>query len=118
MGINVVFGLAFCAEVANSWMILSGLMSYPTFKTHFKNGDSYQAITQAIRPEPLLTTLHPLSARSRIMEGEEKSQYYQGWENLGQPLGWDCFRSMTGVSNDQPYPKEYTAAIDKNLEYL
>jgi hypothetical protein len=49
-------------------------MSYPTFKTHFKNGDSYQVMTQAIGQEPLLTTLHPLPAGSRIMGGQEKSQ--------------------------------------------
>jgi hypothetical protein len=49
-------------------------MSYPTFKTNFKNGDSYQVMTQAIRQEPLLTTLHPLPTGSRIMGGQEKSQ--------------------------------------------
>jgi hypothetical protein len=47
-------------------------VSYPTFKTHYKNGDSYQVMTQARRQEPLLTTLHPLPAGSRIMGGQEK----------------------------------------------
>jgi hypothetical protein len=50
------------------------ILSYPTFKTYFKNADSYQVRTQAIRQEPLLTTLHPLPAGSRIMGGQEKSQ--------------------------------------------
>jgi hypothetical protein len=45
---------------------------YPTFKTHLKNGDSYPVMTQAQRQEPLLTTLHPLPAGSRIMGGQEK----------------------------------------------
>jgi hypothetical protein len=31
-------------------------------------------MTQAIGQEPLLTTLHPLPAGSRIMGGQEKSQ--------------------------------------------
>jgi hypothetical protein len=47
-------------------------VSYPTFKTHFKNGDSYQVITQAIGQEPLLTTLHLLPMGSRIIGGQEK----------------------------------------------
>jgi hypothetical protein len=71
-------------------------VSYPTFKTHFKNGDSYQVMSQAIGQEPLLTTLHPLPAGSRIMGGQEKSQCHLGWGNPGQPPRWDCFRSMTG----------------------
>jgi hypothetical protein len=75
-------------------------------------------MTQAIRQEPLLTTLHLLPIGSRIMGGQEKSQYYLGWGNPGQPLRLDCFQSATAVSNMQPYPKEHTAAIDKNLEYL
>jgi hypothetical protein len=93
-------------------------VSYPTFKTHFKNGDSYQVMTQAIRQEPLLTTLHPVPAGSRIMGGQEKSQRHLGWGNPGQPPKLDCFRSTTEVSNAQPYPEEHTAAVDKNLEYL
>jgi hypothetical protein len=88
-------------------------LSYPTFKTHFKNGDSYQVMTQAIRQEPLLTTLHPLPAGSRIMGGQEKSQRHLGWGNPGQSPRLDCFRSTTEVSNAQPYPEEHTAAIDK-----
>jgi hypothetical protein len=96
-----------------------GLLSYPTFKTHFKNGDSYQVMTQAIRQEPLLTTLHPLPTGSRIMGGQEKSQCHLGWGNPGQPPRLDCFRSTTEVSsNAQPYPEEHTAPVDKNLEYL
>jgi hypothetical protein len=93
-------------------------MSYPTFKTHFKNGDSHQVMTQAIGQEPLLTTLHPLPAGSRIMGGQEKSQRHLGWGNPGQPPRLDCFQSTTEVSNAQPYPEEHTAAVDKNLEYL
>jgi hypothetical protein len=50
------------------------LLSYPTFKIHFKNRDSYQVMTQAIGQEPLLTTLHTLPAGSRIMGGQEISQ--------------------------------------------
>jgi hypothetical protein len=61
-------------------------VSYPTLKTHFKNGDSHQVITQARRQEPLLTTLHPLPAGSRIMGGQEKSQRHIGRGNPGQPL--------------------------------
>jgi hypothetical protein len=52
----------------------SSYLSYPTFKIHFKNGDSHQAVTQAIRQELLLTTLHPLPTGSRIIGGQEKSQ--------------------------------------------
>jgi hypothetical protein len=52
------------------------------------------------------------------MGGQEKSQRHLGWGNPGQPLRLDCFQSTTVVSNAQPYPKEHTAAIDKNLEYL
>jgi hypothetical protein len=92
-------------------------VSYPTFKTHFKNGESYQVMTQAIGQESLLTTLHPLPAGSRIMGGQEKSQHYLGRGNPGQPPRLDCFRSMPEVSNAQPYPEEHTAAVDKNLEY-
>jgi hypothetical protein len=44
-------------------------LSYPTFKTHSKNGDSYQVMTQATRQEPLLTTLYLLPAGSRIIGG-------------------------------------------------
>jgi hypothetical protein len=55
-------------------LIRGEVVSYPTFKTHFKNGDSYQVMTQAIRQELLLTTLHALPAGSRIMGGQEKSQ--------------------------------------------
>jgi hypothetical protein len=69
-------------------------VSYPTFKTHFKNGDSYQVMTQAIRQEPLLTTLHPLPAGSRIMGGQEK-RVSQPW--LGNMRG-DSFRSTTGAT--------------------
>jgi hypothetical protein len=94
------------------------IVSYPTVKIHIKNGDSYQVMTQAQRQEPLLTTLHPLPAGSRIMGGQEKGQHYLGQGNPGQPQRWDCFRSMTAVSNAQPYPEEHTAATDKNLEYL
>jgi hypothetical protein len=99
-------------------LIRGEVVSYPTFKTHFKNGDSYQVMTQAIRQEPLLTTLHPCPIGSRIMGGHKKSQHYLGQGNLGQPPRWDYFQSTTAVSNMQPYPEEYTAAIDKNLEYL
>jgi hypothetical protein len=49
-------------------------MSYPTFKIHFKNGDSYQVMTQAIGQEPLLTTVHLLPTGSRIIGGQEKGQ--------------------------------------------
>jgi hypothetical protein len=98
--------------------VCTALLSYPTFKTRSKNGDSYQVMTQAIRQEPLLTTLHLLPAGSRIMGGQEKSQRYLGWGNPGQPLRWDCFRSMTAVSNAQPYPEEHTTTINKHLEYL
>jgi hypothetical protein len=58
-------------------------VSYPTFKTHFKNGDSYQVMTQAIRQESLLTTLHPLPAGRRIMGGQGKSQRHLGRGNPG-----------------------------------
>jgi hypothetical protein len=75
-------------------------------------------MTQAIRQEPLLTTLHPLPTGSRIMGGQEKSQHHLGQGNPGQPLRLGCFRSTTAVSNAQTYPEEHTAAIDKNLEYL
>jgi hypothetical protein len=88
-------------------------VSYPTFKTHFKNGDSYQVMTQAIGQELLPTTLHPLPAGSRTMGGQGKSQCHLGRGNLGQPPRLDCFRSTTAVSNAQPYPKEHTAAIDE-----
>jgi hypothetical protein len=67
------------------------VLSYPTFKIHFKNGDSYQVITQAIGQELLLTTLHPLPTGSRIMGGQGKSQRHLGWGNPGQPLRLDCF---------------------------
>jgi hypothetical protein len=99
-------------------LIRGEVVSYPTFKTHFKNGDSYQVMTQAIGQEPLITTLHPRPAGSRIMGGQEKSQRHLGQGNPGQPPRLDCFRSTTAVSNAQPYPEEHTAAIDKNLEYL
>jgi hypothetical protein len=66
-------------------------LSYPTFKDTFKNGDSYQVMTQAIGQEPLLTTLHPLPTGSRIMGGQEKSQHHLGWGNPGQPPRLDCF---------------------------
>jgi hypothetical protein len=75
-------------------------------------------MTQARRQEPLLTTLHPLPAGSRIMGGQEKGQRHLGRGNPGQPPRLDCFRSMTAVSNAQPYLEEHTAAVDKNLEYL
>jgi hypothetical protein len=75
-------------------------------------------MTQALGQEPLLTTLHPLPTGSRIIGGQEKSQCHLGWGNPGQPPRLDCFQSMTGVSNAQPYPEEHTAAVDKNLEYL
>jgi hypothetical protein len=75
-------------------------------------------MTQAIGQEPLLTTLHPLPTGSTIMGGQEKSQRHLGWGIPGQPPRLDCFRSMTEVSNAQPYHEEHTAAIDKNLEYL
>jgi hypothetical protein len=90
----------------------------PPLKTHFKNGDSYQVMTQAIRQEPLLTTLHPLPAGSRIKGGQENSQRHLGRGNPGQHPRLDCFRSTTAVFNGQPYPKEHTTAVDKNLEYL
>jgi hypothetical protein len=93
-------------------------MSYPTFKIHFKNGDSYQVMTQAIRQELLLTTLHPLPAGSRIMGGQEKSQYHLGQGNPGQPPRLDCFQSMTVVSNAQLYPEEYTTAVNKKPRIL
>jgi hypothetical protein len=67
-------------------------VSYPTFKTHFKNGDSYQVMTQAIGQELLLTTLHPLPTGSRIMGGQEK-RVRQPW--LGNMRG-DSFQSTTG----------------------
>jgi hypothetical protein len=98
--------------------LLSSPLSYPTCKPHFKNGDSYQVMPQARRQEPLLTTLHPLPAGSRIIGGQEKGQRHLGRGNPGQPPRLDCFRSMTAVSNAQPYLEEYTAAVDKNLEYL
>jgi hypothetical protein len=61
-------------------------LSYPTFKTHFKNGDSYQVMTQAIRQKPLLTTLHPLPAGSRIMGGQGKrSVCHKGLRTQGSP---------------------------------
>jgi hypothetical protein len=70
-------------------------------------------MTQARGQEPLLTTLHPLPAGSRIMGGQEKSQRHLGRGNPGQPPRLDCFRSTTVVSNAQPYPEEHTAAVDK-----
>jgi hypothetical protein len=73
------------------WEEFKTAMSYPTFKTHFKNGDSYQVMTQARRQEPLLTTLHPLPAGSRIMGGQGKSQRHLGRGNPGQPPRLDCF---------------------------
>jgi hypothetical protein len=82
-----------------------GSVSYPTFKTYYKNGDSHQVMTQAIGQEPLLTTLHPRPAGSRIMGGQEKSQRHLGWGNPGQPTRLDCFQSMTAVTNAQPYPE-------------
>jgi hypothetical protein len=99
-------------------VVIDGIVSYPTFKIYFKNGDSYQVMTQAQRQEPLLTTLHPLPAGSRIMGGKEKSQRHLGRGNPGQPPRLDCFRSTTAVSNAEPYPEEHTAAVGKNLEYL
>jgi hypothetical protein len=93
-------------------------VSYPTFKTYYKNGDSHQVMTQAIGQEPLLTTLYLLPVGSRIIGGQGKSQHYLGQGNPGQPPRLDCFQSMTAVSNAQPYPEEHTAAVDKNLEYL
>jgi hypothetical protein len=68
----------FPSSVLNEWFWSILYMSYPTFKTHFKNGDSYQVMTQAIGQEPLLTTLHPLPTGSRIMGGQEKSQHHKG----------------------------------------
>jgi hypothetical protein len=50
-------------------LIRGEVVSYPNFKTHFKNGDSYQVITQAIGKELLLTTLYPLPTGSRIIGG-------------------------------------------------
>jgi hypothetical protein len=64
-------------------LIRGEVVSYPTFKTQFKNRDSYQVMTQAIRQEPLLTTLHPLPAGSRIMGGQEKGQRHLGWGKPG-----------------------------------
>jgi hypothetical protein len=59
------------------------VLSYPTFKTYFKNGDSYQVMTQAIGQEPLLTTLYLLPTGSRIMGGKEKGQHHLGQGNPG-----------------------------------
>jgi hypothetical protein len=50
----------------------NSLSVIPHLQDTFKNGDSYQVMTQAIGQEPLLTTLHPLPAGSRIMGGQEK----------------------------------------------
>ena len=94
-----------------------GVIPYPD-KTFEKNGDSYLSNNSSQRRELLLTTLHPLPAGSRIMGGQGKSQRHLGRGNPGQPPRWVCFRSMTAVSNAQPYLEEHTAAADKNLEYL
>jgi hypothetical protein len=106
------FHLGLCALKSPARIVI------PHLQDTFKNGDSYQVMTQAIGQEPVLTTLHPLPAGSRIMGGQEKGQRHLGWGNPGQPPRLDCFRSTTGVSNAQPYPEEHTAAVDKNLEYL
>jgi hypothetical protein len=88
-------------------------VSYPTFKTHFKNGDPYQVMTQAIGQEPLLTTLDPLPAGSRIIGGQEKHQRHLGQGNLWQPQRLHCFQSAAVVPKPSHIPRNIPLPLTK-----
>jgi hypothetical protein len=70
-------------------------------------------MTQARRQEPLLTTLHPLPAGSRVMGGQGKSQRHLGRGNPGQPPRWDCFRSTTGFLRPSRIPRNISLPLTK-----
>jgi hypothetical protein len=94
-------------------------LSYPTFKTHFKNGDSYQVMTQAIRQEPLLTTLHPLPAGSTIMGGQGKrSVHHKGLRTRGSPRDRTVSDQRLGFLMPSHIPGNIPLISTKNLEYL